>query len=318
MSNRVCDLLGIEYPIVMGGMIWIGSAPFAAAVSNAGALGMLAAGHLSPDELRQEIRKARELTGRPFGVNMPLLVPWSADWVAVAIEERVRAVFTSAGNPRRFTPTLKQAGIAVVHVVSTVRMASKAEEAGVDAVVAEGFEAGGHNSFEELSTMVLVPQVVDAVNVPVIAAGGIADARGFVAALALGAEGIQMGTRFAATVESTAHPNFKQAILAAGDTDTVITGRRVGPVRVIKNKLASEVLEMEAKGSSEGELLTFIGPGRSKMAMVDGDVENGSAMSGQIAGMIREMVTVKEVVDAIVSGAPAISQRVAELLPVSR
>lgn len=314
MKNRVCELLGIEYPIVMGGMVWIGKASFAAAVSNAGALGMVAAAHLSAEDLRQEIREVRALTQKPFGVNMPLLMPWAGDWIDVVIEERVPAVFTSAGNPQRYTQWLKDAGIAVVHVVSTARMASKAELAGVDAVVAEGFEAGGHNSFDELSTMVLVPQVVDAVKIPVIAAGGIADSRGFVAALALGAEAIQMGTRFLATVEATVHPNFKRAVLAAGETDTVVTGRRVGPVRIIKNKLARQVLELEAQGVSDAELLAFLGHGRSKLASIDGDVENGSVMSGQIAGMIQELTTVKDLVDSIIKQSTVVSERVATAL----
>lgn len=322
MANCICKLLGIEYPIVMGGMVWVGSAELAGAVSNAGALGVIASGHLTPEELRQEIRQVRRLTRRPFGVNVPLRNPWAADWaesgraswVDVVIEERVPVVFTSAGNPELMTSRLKDAGIKVVHVVSTVRQAVKAQDAGVDAVVAEGFEAGGHNSFEELSTMVLVPQVADAVRIPVIAAGGIADARGFVAALALGAEGVQMGTRFAVTLESRAHPNFKRAVLAASDTGTVIIGRKVGPMRVVKNRLANTVLELEAGGATEEELLAFLGRGRTRMASIDGDVEEGLVMSGQVAGMIRELATVKQVIDSIVSGSSAVARLVGDRL----
>lgn len=322
MGNRLCEILGVEYPIVMGGMVWVGSARLAAAVSNAGALGMVASGHLAPDELRAEIRLAREMTDRPFGVNIPLRNPWAADWTdsgraswfRVVIEEKVPVVFTSAGDPRLLTARFKEAGIRVVHVVSTVRQARKAEEAGVDAVVAEGFEAGGHNSPDELSTMVLVPQVADAVGIPVIAAGGIADARGFVAALALGAEGIQMGTRFAATAESPVHDRFKRALLSATDTETVIIGRRVGPMRVIRNRLAGEVLELEAEGVDEDVLLALLGQGRTRMASVEGDLDEGVVMSGQIAGMIRELATVKEVVASIVDGSNGIHRRIVDQL----
>ncbi|MGQ9674466.1 MAG: NAD(P)H-dependent flavin oxidoreductase [Chloroflexota bacterium] len=322
MGNRVCGILGVEYPIIMGGMVWVGSARLAAAVSNAGALGMVASGHLAPEELRGEIRLTREMTDRPFGVNIPLRNPWAADWTdlgraswfRVVIEEKVPVVFTSAGDPRLLTARFKEAGLKVVHVVSNVRQARKAEEAAVDAVVAEGFEAGGHNGPDELSTMVLVPQVVDAVGIPVIAAGGIADARGFVAALALGAEGIQMGTRFAATTESPVHDRFKRALLSAKDTDTVIIGRRLGPMRVIRNRLAREVLDLEAEGVAEDVLLALLGRGRTRMASVDGDLDDGIVMSGQIAGLIRGLAAVSEVVGFITEGSEGVHRRIVEQL----
>lgn len=318
MSNRICELFGIKYPIVMGGMVWVGTPELAAAVSNAGALGMIASGHLTPDELRTAIRRLRKTTDRPFGVNIPLGNPWAADWTdagrdtwfRVVIEEKVPAVFTSAGDPRVLTEQLKSAGIRVVHVVSTVKQALRAQDAGVDAVVTEGFEAGGHNSPDELSTMVLVPRVVDAVDIPVIAAGGIADARGFVAALALGAEGIQMGTRFAATVESTVHPRFKQAILEAKDTDTVIVGRRLAPMRVIKSELVNAVLDLESSGAPKEDLMVLLGRGRTRMASLEGNLDEGIVMSGQIAGMISRLASVQDVVSSIVDSSTAVSGRI--------
>jgi enoyl-[acyl-carrier protein] reductase II len=305
--TRICDLLNIEYPIIQGGMTWIANAELAAAVSNAGALGIISpnAGaqftENMADNLRRQIRKARELTSNPFGVNFPVLGT-AKEVVNIAIEQGVTVVTTSAGNPATYTRYLKDAGIKVVHVIASVRHAKRAEAEGVDAVIAEGYEAGGHNGLAELPTFVLVPQVVDAVNIPVVAAGGIADARGFAAALALGAEGIQMGTRFVATRECIAHQNFKQAILEAIDTGTVITGRKLGPTRGLNNELAAKIMEMESHGASAEELQSFIGFERARKGQLEGDLIQGEVYCGAIAGMIREIISAAEVVRDIVSG----------------
>ncbi|TET40182.1 MAG: enoyl-[acyl-carrier-protein] reductase FabK, partial [Dehalococcoidia bacterium] len=259
--TRICDLLGIQYPIIQGGMTWIANAELAAAVSNAGALGLVSPnagmkleGNVV-EHLKGQIRKAKSLTDKPFGVNLAVRIPEMKELIDVIIEEGIKVVTTSAGDPALYTPFLKERGGKVLHVVSSVSHAKGAERSGVDAVIAEGYEAGGHNGFDELPTMVLVPQVVDAVDIPVVAAGGIADARGFAAALALGAEGVQMGTRFVATHECVAHPNFKEGIVKATDTGTVITGRKLGPARVLKGEFTSKLLELEARGATPEEFL---------------------------------------------------------------
>ena len=305
-KTRLCDLLGIEYPIIQGGMVWITNAELAAAVSNAGGLGLIsptAGMSLNDDQvahLRQQIRAAKSLTSKPFGVNLPLLTPGIEDLIAAVIDERVSVAVTAAGNPALYTSRLKEAGIKVLHVAAAVRHAQSAERRGVDAVIAEGYEAGGHNGLDEITTFALVPQVVDAVTIPVVAAGGIADARGVVAALALGAAGVQMGTRFVATHECIAHPNFKEAIVKASDVDTVITGRKLGPARILKNELAAKMLEMEAAGASAEEIIAFIGAGRSRTGQLEGDLVNGEAYCGSIAGMIREIKSAGEVIRSIV------------------
>ena len=314
--TRICDLLGIEYPIIQGGMTWIANAELAAAVSNAGALGIVSPnagmkleGNVV-EHLRSQIRKAQSLTDRPFGVNLPLQIPEVKELIDVLMAEGVKVVTTSAGSPALYTGVLREGGVKVIQVVASVRHALSAERHGVDAVVAEGYEAGGHNGFDELPTMVLVPQVVDAVSIPVVAAGGIADARGFVAALALGAEGVQMGTCFVATRECVAHQNFKDGIVNASDTGTVITGRRLGPARILKNEFASKILEMESKGATPEELMVFIGIARSRTGELDGDMIDGEAYCGAIAGMIKEIVGAGDVVRGIVEG---YSKVVAEL-----
>lgn len=306
--TRICDLLGIEYPIIQGGMTWIANAELAAAVSNAGALGIVSPnagmkleGNVV-EHLRSQIRKAQSLTDRPFGVNLPLQIPEVKELIDVLMAEGVKVVTTSAGSPALYTGVLKESGVKVLQVVASVRHALSAERHGVDAVVAEGYEAGGHNGFDELPTMVLIPQVVDAVSIPVVAAGGIADARGFVAALALGAEGVQMGTCFVATKECVAHQNFKDAIVKASDTGTVITGRKLGPARILKNEFASKILEMESKGATPEELMVFIGIARSRTGELDGDMIDGEAYCGAIAGMIKEIVGAGDVVRGIVEG----------------
>lgn len=305
--TRLCDLLGIEYPIIQGGMVWIANAELAAAVSNAGGLGLISptAGMSrngnQVENLKKQIEIAKSLTSKPFGVNLPILNnPQIEDLVATVIDAKVKVVVTAAGNPALYTSRLKEAGIKVLHVVAAVRHAQSAERRGVDAVIAEGYEAGGHNGLDELTTFTLIPQVVDAVKIPVVAAGGIADARGVVAALALGADGVQMGTRFVATNECIAHPNFKDAIVKASDTDTVITGRKIGPTRILKNEVAAKLLEMEAAGASVEELLAFIGSSRSRAGQFEGDMVNGQAYCGAIAGMIKEIKSVSAVIRDIV------------------
>ena len=306
-KTRLCDLLGIEHPIIQGGMVWIANAELAAAVSNAGGLGLISptAGMSrngdQVDNLKQQIKTAKSLTSKPFGINLPILGnPQIEDLIAAVIDERVKVVVTAAGNPALYTSRLKEAGIKVLHVVAAVRHAQSAERRGVDGVIAEGYEAGGHNGLDELPTFALIPQVVDAVAIPVVAAGGIADARGVVAALALGADGVQMGTRFVATHECIAHPNFKEAILKANDIDTVITGRKLGPTRVLKNELATKILEMEAVGASVEELIAFIGSSRSRTGQFEGDLVSGEAYCGSIAGMIKETNSAGEVIRSIV------------------
>jgi enoyl-[acyl-carrier protein] reductase II len=294
--TRLCDLLGIDYPIIQGGMVWIASAELAAAVSNAGGLGLISpnAGMSrngdQVENLKKQIEIAKGLTSKPFGVNLPILNnPQIEALVDAVIKARVKVVVTAAGNPALYTSRFKEAGTKVLHLVAAVRHAQSAEKRGVDAVIAEGYEAGGHNGLDELTTLTLVPQVVDAVAIPVVAAGGIADARGVVAALALGAEGVQMGTRFVATRECGAHQNFKDAIVKASDTDTAITGRKLGPTRILKNEIAAKLLDMEATGASAEELLAFIGSSRSRTGQFEGDLANGEAYCGSIAGMIKEI-----------------------------
>ena len=305
-STRVCDLLGIKYPVIQGGMGWVSNAELAAAVSNAGGLGVISP-ILGPEETwldyeREQIRKAKKLTSRPFGVNIGLEVPLARERIEVALQEGVRVIVTAAGSPALYTRYLKNAGATVIHIVFSVGHARKAHAEGVDAVVASGFEGGGLLSKDELPTMVLVPQVVDAVKVPVIAAGGIADARGVVAAFALGAEGVQMGTRFLATNESPIRANYKAAIVRGEDTATTVTGRK-GPLsaRVLKNEFSRRILEMENAGASPREIGEFIGVGRLKLA-VEGDTERGSLMCGAVAGLIREVFSAEEVIRHIVEG----------------
>jgi enoyl-[acyl-carrier protein] reductase II len=311
--TELCDLLGIEYPILQGGMVWVSYSELCAAVSESGGLGLLAAGGMTPDELRKEIRLVKAKTQKPFGINVPIVHALSNDFINVGIEERVNAVATSAGNPRRYTERLHDAGAKVIHVSPSPELAVKAAEAGVDAIVAEGTEAGGHNGFAEITTMALVPQVVRAVNIPVIAAGGIANGNGFVAALSLGAHGVQIGTRFAATYEARAHRNFKDAILNVRNTGTALTGRAFGPVRCVKNNLAKTILEAEAKGATAQELLELVGTGRSRRATVDGDVEEGTVYCGQIAAIIHELKSVPEVIAEIMEGAAATLKRLGKI-----
>ncbi|MFW6125818.1 MAG: NAD(P)H-dependent flavin oxidoreductase [Chloroflexota bacterium] len=307
-KTRLCELLGIDHPIIQGGMNWIANAELAAAVSNAGGLGIISptAGMRLEDDveqnLRREIRKTKGLTDRPFGVNLPLQAPDVDKLVAAVVEEGVLVVTTSAGNPALYTAHFKEAGVKVLHVVASVRHAQSAEKRGVDAVIAEGYEAGGHNGFDELTTFVLVPQVVDALSIPVVAAGGIADARGVVAALVLGADGVQIGTRFIATHECVAHESFKKAVVEAVDTGTVITGRKLGPTRGLKNEYTDALSAMEAGGATPEEMLVFSGLGRSHSGELGGDVTEGELYCGAIAGMIKDIVGAGDLVRSIVEG----------------
>ncbi|MDA8401756.1 MAG: enoyl-[acyl-carrier-protein] reductase FabK [Deltaproteobacteria bacterium] len=299
IKSPICDKLGIKYPIFQGGMAWASNYELASAVSNAGGLGIIGAGQMPPEFLVQEIRKAKENTDKPFGVNLILYLTYIEELVDAVIQEGVPVVTTGAGNAGPYIKKFHDAGIKVIPVIPSSALAKRVEKAGADAVIAEGTESGGH--IGEITTMAIVPQVTDAVNIPVIAAGGIADYRGFAAALCLGASGIQMGTRFLATKECHIHQNWKDMVVKASDRDTVVTGRPTGhPVRVLKNRLAKMFLELEEKCAPASEY-EKLGTGKLKAASVDGDVEMGSLMSGQIAGLIKEEKTVKEVIEEIVS-----------------
>ncbi|BBB32527.1 enoyl-[acyl-carrier protein] reductase II [Thermotomaculum hydrothermale] len=300
MGNRVCELFGIKYPIIQGGMVWVSGAKLAAAVSNSGGLGLIGAGSMKPDLLREHIKKAKNLTDKPFGVNIPIFSKYSEDQVKVALEEGVKIFFMSAGSPKKFTPVLKENGCIVAHVASTPTLAKKCEDAGVDAVVVEGFEAGGHNGRDELTTFVLIPQAKKIVSIPLIAAGGIATGSAIVAAFALGAEGVQIGTRFAATKESSAHENYKKAIVNAKDTDTMLYLKSIIPVRLVKNSLTVKIEELEKRCADVEEFKKILGEHAAKRAIFDGDVDNGEIEAGQIAGLIDDIPSVSEVFDNLI------------------
>ncbi len=296
LTTRVTELFGIRYPIIQGGMVWTAGNKLAVAVSGAGALGLIGSGSMKPELLRDHIGKAKHSTSDPFGVNIPLVREDAAALVRVTLDEGVRIVFTSSGTPLKFTEQLKNAGCIVVHVVASVKHAKKAESAGCDAVVAEGFEAGGHNGIDEIATLALVPQVVDAVSIPVIAAGGIADGRGMAATLALGAEGVQMGTRFAVTIESSSHEKYKNAVIAAGDAGTVLTLKRIAPVRLLKTPFALAALEAERLGASREELDRLLGDKREMLGIFEGNLDEGEFEAGQSSGLVREILPAGEVV----------------------
>lgn len=295
MKNRVSELFGIEYPIVQAGMIWCSGWRLASAVSNAGGLGIIGAGSMYPDVLREHIQKCKQATLKPFGVNVPLLYPDIDKIIQIIIEEGVKIVFTSAGNPMTWTKHLKQYGITVVHVVANVKFAKKCEEAGVDAVVAEGFEAGGHNGREETTTLCLLPMVKAAIQIPLIAAGGIGSGRAMLACMALGAEGVQIGTRFAASTESSAHPNFKERIIATPEGGTQLAMKKLVPVRLIKNEFFNQVQEAENRGADAAELTEILGRARAKKGMFEGDLEQGELEIGQIAGAVVAVQSAAEI-----------------------
>ena len=287
--NKITELFGIKYPIIQAGMIWCSGWELASAVSNAGGLGLIGAGSMYPEILREHIRKCKAATGKPFGVNLPLIYPQMDEIVDVVIEEGVRIVFTSAGNPKKWTQHFHDHGIKVAHVIANVKFAMKCEEAGVDAVVAEGFEAGGHNGPEETTTMTLIPMVREAIKLPLIAAGGIATGGGMMAAMALGAEGVQIGSRFVASEESSAHEMFKKSVIAVKDGDTALSLKKLIPVRLVKNDFYLRVKELENSGAGREELMELLGRGRAKLGMFEGDMQEGELEIGQIAGLINEI-----------------------------
>ncbi|AOW16090.1 2-nitropropane dioxygenase [Polaribacter vadi] len=300
MTNTITKLFNIKYPIVQGGMIWVSGWKLASAVSNAGGLGLIGAGSMYPEVLREHIQKCKKTTDKPFGVNVPMLYPQIEEIMNIIVDEGVKIVFTSAGNPKTWTSFLKEKGITVVHVVSSVKFALKAESAGVDAVVCEGFEAGGHNGREETTTFTLIPMVKEQVKIPVIAAGGIGSGRGMLAAMVLGADGVQIGSRFAATLESSAHINFKNIIVDVKDGDTHLTLKELAPVRLIKNKFYKEIQELYLQNPSKEKLIELLGRARAKKGMFEGDLDNGELEIGQIAGLIHDIKPAKEVLEAII------------------
>jgi enoyl-[acyl-carrier protein] reductase II len=297
--NRICQLFQIQYPIVQAGMVWTSGWRLAAAVSNAGGLGLLGSGSMYPEVLREHIQKCRQATDRPFGVNIPLMYADVEKHMQIVREEGVKIVFTSAGNPKTWTPMLKEQGISVAHVVSSSTFAAKAQAAGCDAVVAEGFEAGGHNGREETTSFVLLPLVRQAVQIPVIAAGGIATGRQMMAAMVLGAEGVQVGSRFVASEESSSHMSFKHAVIDAKEGDTQLSMKQVVPVRLLKNVFYEQVREAEARGANKEELIALLGRGRAKKGMFEGDMEHGELEIGQVAAMIRDILPAGEIVQEI-------------------
>ncbi len=308
LKTKICEVLGIDYPIIQGGMAWVSDSSLAAAVSEAGGLGVIAAGNAPSDWVENEILKAQDITNKPFGVNIMLLSPFVDDVVNVVLKHGVKVVTTGAGNPGKYMKDFKSIGAKVIPVMPSVALAKRMEDIGADAVIAEGMESGGH--IGELTTMVIVPQIVDALSIPVIAAGGIADGRGLIAALALGAEGVQMGTRFVASKECSIVEAYKEAIVKAKDRDTVVTGRTTGhPVRILKNKLAREFMKLEANGATKEELEKF-GEGKLRLAAREGDIQNGSVMAGQIAGLIKDIKPVKEIMEDIIKEAQAVIKKV--------
>ena len=311
--NRVCELFNIQYPIIQGGMVWCSGWRLAAAVSNAGGLGLLGAGSMHPEVLREHIRKCQAATTKPFGVNVPLMYPEIETIMQIIMEEGVKIVFTSAGNPKTWTARLQAAGIKVAHVVSSAKFAAKCEEAGVDAIVAEGFEAGGHNGREETTTLCLIPAVRKATSLPLLAAGGIATGEGLLAVMALGAEGAQIGTRFALTKESSAHDNFKQLCLNLKEGDTKLLLKKLSPTRLVKGDFTTAVEEAEARGASVEELHELLGKGRAKKGIFEGDLQNGELEIGQIASLFHEEQSVAEVMEEIVHAFETAKQRMCNI-----
>ena len=299
--NKITTLFSIQYPIIQGGMIWNSGYKLASAVSNSGGLGLIGAGSMYPEVLREHIQKCKKATNKPFGVNIPMLYPNIEEIMKIIVEEGVKIVFTSAGNPKTWTSFLKENGIIVVHVVSSSKFALKAQEAGVDAVVAEGFEAGGHNGREETTTLTLIPMVKEQISIPLIAAGGIASGRGMLAAMVLGADGVQMGSRFAASVESSAHENFKQTIINVKEGDTQLTLKELAPVRLIKNKFFDDLQKLYLNCPTPEEIKTLLGRARAKKGMFEGDLIEGELEIGQIAGLIHEIKPVSQIIEEIIT-----------------
>jgi enoyl-[acyl-carrier protein] reductase II len=299
--NKITQLFGISYPIIQGGMIWNSGYKLASAVSNAGGLGLIGAGSMYPEVLREHIQKCKKATSKPFGVNVPMLYPNIEEIMQIIVEEGVKIVFTSAGNPKTWTSFLKENGIIVVHVVSSSKFALKAQEAGVDAVVAEGFEAGGHNGREETTTLTLIPMVKENISIPLIAAGGIATGKGMLAAMVLGADGVQMGSRFAASIESSAHIDFKKTILDTQEGETLVTLKELAPVRLIKNKFFNDIQAAYANYASVEDLKTLLGRARAKKGMFEGDLIEGELEIGQIAGLIHDILPVETIINNVIT-----------------
>lgn len=312
-SNRVTELFGIKYPVIAGGMVWCSGWRLASAVSNAGGLGLLGAGSMHPETLIEHIDKMNAATSKPWGVNVPLMYPEIDRLMDILIRKGVKIVFTSAGSPKKYTDMLHQSGIKVAHVVSSSKFAKKCEEAGVDAVVAEGFEAGGHNGREETTTMALIPQVREAVSLPLIAAGGIGSGRAMLAAMALGAEGVQIGTLFAVSCESSASEAFKQLCVELGEDGTMLALKKISPTRLIKNELYAKIAEAESRGAEADELRQLLGRAASKRGIFEGDLTNGELEIGQIVGAIREVKPVAEIMDDIITDFEETKRRLAEI-----
>lgn len=308
--NNICNLFNIKHPIIQAGMVWNSGWRLASAASNSGILGLIGAGSMYPDVLKTHIKKCKQATSKPFGVNVPLLYPNIEEIIQIIIDEGVKIVFTSAGNPKIWTSLLKSHGIIVVHVVSSVKFAIKAQEAGVDAIVAEGFEAGGHNGREETTTFTLIPMVKNAISIPLIAAGGIATGRGMLAAMVLGADGVQIGSRFVASEESSAHNLFKEYVINAGEGDTQLTLKEVTPVRMLKNNFYNTLQLEYQKGTSPDKLRQILGKGRAKKGMFEGDLNEGELEIGQVCGLINKIQPVKDIVDEIISDFKAASNSI--------
>ncbi len=301
MQNKITELFKIKYPIIQAGMIWNSGWKLASTVSNSGGLGLLGAGSMYPDVLRQHIQKCKKATSHPFGVNVPMLYPNIEEIIQIIIEQGVKIVFTSAGNPKIHTERLKENGIKVAHVISSVKFAAKAQEAGVDAVIAEGFEAGGHNGREETTTFTLIPMVKEKIQIPLIAAGGIATGKGMLAAMVLGADGVQIGSRFVASEESSAHINFKNKVIEAKDGDTLLTLKELAPVRLLKNKFSNDILELYKSNPSKQDLIDLLGRARAKRGMFEGDLEDGELEIGQITGLINKIQPASKIIKEIIS-----------------
>ncbi len=300
MNTKITKLFGVKYPIIQAGMVWVSGWRLASAVSNCGGLGLIGAGSMKTELLKEHIQKCRKATDKPFGVNIPLLRKDADQLIQTSLDEGVNIFFTSAGNPKTFTSLLKDNGCLVVHVVANIKYGLKAQEAGCDAVVGEGVEAGGHNGADQLTTFTLIPLLVDKLNIPVIAAGGIVDGRGILAALSLGAEGVQIGTRFAATIESSAHENYKQEIIKSGDQDTVLVFKKIGLVRLIKNDFAIQAMRAESNGWDENQLRELLGTKRERLGIFEGDLVEGELEAGQGVGLINDIPTVRELFDRLI------------------
>jgi len=313
-ATKVTELFNINYPIIQAGMVWVSGWKLASAVSNEGGLGLIGSGSMKPDLLREHIQKCKAATSKPFGVNIPLLRGDADELVRVTIEEEVKIVFSSAGHPGKFIKTLKENNIKVVHVIPSVNHALKAEEVGCDAVVGEGVEAGGHNGINETTTIALIPQLVDALKIPVIAAGGIADGRGILAALSLGAEGVQIGTRFAVTVESSAHLNYKQKVVEAKDDGTVLAFKKIGLVRMLKNDFAFRAIKADSEGWDEVKLKELLGAKRERLGIFEGDEIEGELEAGQSSGLVKEILTVKELFQKLLNEISEAKQRNEKLI----